>query len=90
MTHAVLVATTRMLFGKFYESLARGRGIAAAIDNARAWLANNPGKYKVRREPYNFDVTAPPEAKSCVLRAYAPAACFSSEPIAFSYRKLDI
>ncbi len=49
MTHAVLVETTRMLFGKFYESLARGRGIAAALDDARAWLANNPEKYEVRR-----------------------------------------
>ena len=44
MTHAVLVATTRILFGKFYESLARGRGIATALDDARTWLANNPEK----------------------------------------------
>ncbi len=49
MTHAVLVPTTRMLFGKFYESLARGRGIATALDDARTYLANNPEKYKVRR-----------------------------------------
>ncbi len=49
MTHAVLVPTTRMLFGKFYESLARGRGIATALDDARISLANNPGKYEVRR-----------------------------------------
>ncbi len=38
-----------MLFGKFYESLARGRGIATALDDARTFLANNPEKYKVRR-----------------------------------------
>ncbi|HPM82263.1 MAG TPA: tetratricopeptide repeat protein [Candidatus Anammoximicrobium sp.] len=49
MTHAVLVPTTRMLFGKFYESLARGRGIATALDDARTYLANNPAKYEVRR-----------------------------------------
>jgi len=49
MTHAVLVATTRMLFGKFYESLARGRGIATALDDARTYLADNPEKYEVRR-----------------------------------------
>lgn len=49
MTHAVLVPTTRMLFGKFYESLARGRGIATALDDARTYLANNPEKYEVRR-----------------------------------------
>jgi len=49
MTHAVLVPTTRMLLGKFYESLARGRGIATALDDARIYLANNPEKYEVRR-----------------------------------------
>src|SRR5262249_39073497 len=49
MTHAVLVPTTRMLFGKFYESLARGRGIATALDDARTFLVNNPEKYEVRR-----------------------------------------
>ena len=49
MTHSVLVATTRMLFGKFYESLARGRGIATALDDARTYLANNPEKYEVQR-----------------------------------------
>lgn len=49
MTHSVLVATTRRLFGKFYESLARGRGIATALDDARIHLANNPDKYEVQR-----------------------------------------
>ncbi|MFT5468868.1 MAG: tetratricopeptide (TPR) repeat protein [Verrucomicrobiales bacterium] len=50
MTHSVLVATTRDLFGKFYSSLARGRGIATALDDARTFLANNPEKYEVQRE----------------------------------------
>ena len=49
MTHSVLVATTRTLFGKFYGSLARGRGIATALDDARIYLADNPEKYEVRR-----------------------------------------
>ncbi len=49
MTHSVLVATTRALFGQFYQSLARGRGIARALDDARAWLDNNPDKHQVRR-----------------------------------------
>ena len=51
MTHAVLVATTRTLFGKFYGSLARGRGIATALDDARIFLdlPSNRQKYEVRR-----------------------------------------
>nr|VFK41787.1 MAG: Tetratricopeptide repeat-containing protein [Candidatus Kentron sp. SD]VFK49362.1 MAG: Tetratricopeptide repeat-containing protein [Candidatus Kentron sp. SD] len=49
MTHSVLVVTTRVLFGGFYRGLARGNGIAAALDDARIHLANNPGKYEVRR-----------------------------------------
>jgi len=49
MTHSVPAATTRTLFGRFYLSLARGRGIADALDDARAWLANNPEKFEVRR-----------------------------------------
>jgi tetratricopeptide (TPR) repeat protein/CHAT domain-containing protein len=49
MTHAVLVPTTRILFGKFYESLARSRGIATALDDARTFLANNPEKFEVHR-----------------------------------------
>ncbi len=50
MTHSVLVETTRKLFGKFYESLAKGRGIATALDDARIYLANNPEKFEVRRD----------------------------------------
>ena len=49
MTHAVLVPTTRILFSKFYESLARSRGIATALDDARTYLANNPEKFDVQR-----------------------------------------
>jgi tetratricopeptide (TPR) repeat protein len=49
MTHSVLVATTRMLFGKFYQDLARGSDIAAALDNARIYLINNPKRYEVQR-----------------------------------------
>ena len=49
MTHSVLVATTEQLFGRFYGSLARGRGIATALDDARAHLANYPEKFPVRR-----------------------------------------
>jgi hypothetical protein len=49
MTHSVLVATTRMLFGKFYQNLARGSDIAAALDSARVYLDNNPERYEVQR-----------------------------------------
>jgi tetratricopeptide (TPR) repeat protein len=49
MTHSVLVVTTRMLFGKFYKSLADGSDIAAALDAARVYLANNAGRYEVQR-----------------------------------------
>ena len=40
MTHSVLVATTRALFGEFYENLAKGGGIGEALDNARRHLKN--------------------------------------------------
>ncbi len=49
MTHAVLAVTTRQLFGQFYASLAKSRGIAGALDDARAWLDNNPEKFEVQR-----------------------------------------
>ncbi len=49
MTHSVLVATTRLLFGEFYGNLARSRGIATSLDDARTYLANNPQKYEVQR-----------------------------------------
>ncbi len=49
MTHAVLAVTTKALFGRFYASLAQGRGIAGALDEARAWLDNHPEKFEVQR-----------------------------------------
>ncbi len=49
MSHSVLAVTTRKLFGRFYASLARGRGIATALDDARAHLANDARKFAVRR-----------------------------------------
>ena len=49
MTHSVLAVTTQALFGRFYGSLAKGRGIASALDDARAWLDNHPEKFEVRR-----------------------------------------
>ena len=49
MTHSVLAITTKMLFGKFYQNLARGSDIAAALDSARIYLDNNPERYEVQR-----------------------------------------
>jgi len=51
MTHAVLVPTTRVLFGAFYRELAKHKGIGEALDNARRYLANHPEKYAVQRGP---------------------------------------
>lgn len=51
MTHSVLVATTRVLFGEFYKELARQKSIGEALDNARRFLANHPEKFEVQRGP---------------------------------------
>jgi tetratricopeptide (TPR) repeat protein len=51
MTHSVLVATTRVLFGEFYKELAQHKGIGEALDNARRYLANHPEKFEVQRGP---------------------------------------
>lgn len=51
MTHSVLVATTRVLFGEFYKELAQHKGIGEALDNARRYLANHPEKFDVQRGP---------------------------------------
>ncbi len=51
MTHSVLVATTRALFGELYKDLARHRGVGEALDNARRYLLNHPEKYEVQRGP---------------------------------------
>lgn len=49
MTHSVLVATTRALFGPFYRELAAGAAIGAALDRARAALYRNRGRGERRR-----------------------------------------
>ena len=49
MTHSVLVATTRLLFGQFYKELARHKAIGEALDNARRHLFNHPERYEVQR-----------------------------------------
>ncbi|MEK7683932.1 MAG: CHAT domain-containing protein, partial [Verrucomicrobiota bacterium] len=51
MSHSVLVATTRTLFGEFYKELAQHKGIGEALDNARRYLANHPEKFEVQRGP---------------------------------------
>ncbi|MCL4205223.1 MAG: tetratricopeptide repeat protein [Pirellulaceae bacterium] len=51
MTHSVLVATTRTLFGEFYKHLAGHKGLGESLDNARRHLRNNPRKYEVQRGP---------------------------------------
>ncbi|NEP18672.1 MAG: tetratricopeptide repeat protein, partial [Leptolyngbya sp. SIO4C1] len=38
MTHSVLVATTRELFGQFYQNLGKGYGMGESLDNARRYL----------------------------------------------------
>ncbi len=48
MTHSVLVATTRQLFGRFYEELALHKHLGEALDNARRWLFDHPEKYEVQ------------------------------------------
>jgi tetratricopeptide (TPR) repeat protein len=42
MTHSVLVATTRALFGSFYSSLLQGKTVGGALDDARAQLYFDP------------------------------------------------
>lgn len=49
MSHSVLVASTRSLFGKFYGSLARGNGIGQALDDARHQLIIDREKYSAVR-----------------------------------------
>jgi tetratricopeptide (TPR) repeat protein len=49
MTHSILVATTRALFGAFYRSLAQGTRVGEALDEARQHLWNHPEKYEVQR-----------------------------------------
>lgn len=48
MSHSVLVPTTQALFGEFYQHLAKGRGLGAALDKARRYLDNHPEKYRLQ------------------------------------------
>ncbi|WGS85637.1 CHAT domain-containing protein [Methylomonas sp. UP202] len=48
MSHSVLVQTTQALFGEFYQHLAKGRGLGAALDKARRYLDNHPEKYELQ------------------------------------------
>lgn len=48
MSHSVLVQTTQALFGEFYQHLAKGRGLGAALDKARRHLDNHPEKYRLQ------------------------------------------
>ncbi|MDM8558570.1 tetratricopeptide repeat protein [Candidatus Parabeggiatoa sp. HSG14] len=49
MTYSVLVETTRRLFERFYESLAYGAGIGAALDDARRYLYSHPERGERQR-----------------------------------------
>jgi len=49
MTHSVLVTTTLALFGAFYQALAQGQTLGAALDLARMHLDGHPEKYPARR-----------------------------------------
>jgi len=49
MTHTVLVATTRALFGELYRHLGRRLPLGTALDLARTRLYNHPEKYQVQR-----------------------------------------
>ena len=42
MPYSVLITTTRNLFAEFYKQLATGKGIGAALDNARRKLLSDP------------------------------------------------
>jgi len=48
MSHSVLVPTTQALFGEFYQHLAKGRSLGAALDKARRYLDNHPEKYRLQ------------------------------------------
>jgi tetratricopeptide (TPR) repeat protein len=59
MTHSVLVATTRRLFGRFYHQLADGHGIGAALDEARNHLMRHPDKHEIlRRDAETGEIVA--------------------------------
>jgi tetratricopeptide (TPR) repeat protein len=49
MTHSLLVETAGQLFGEFYRHLVEGKGVGAALDNARYYVMRNPEKHEVQR-----------------------------------------
>jgi hypothetical protein len=57
MTYSVLVQTTRQLFAAFYQALATGQGIGAALDSARQTLAQHNQRGKRRRGEGEFELT---------------------------------
>lgn len=57
MVYSVLVQTTRQLFAHFYQQLATGQGIGAALDSARQALANKNQRGTRRRGEGEFELT---------------------------------
>jgi tetratricopeptide (TPR) repeat protein/predicted ATPase len=49
MTHSVLADTTEILFGPFYDTLARGRTVSQAVDAGRLRLQRDPKRHEVTR-----------------------------------------
>jgi hypothetical protein len=57
MVYSVLVQTTRQLFAAFYQQLATGQGIGAALDSARQALASKNQRGTRRRGEGEFELT---------------------------------
>lgn len=57
MVYSVLVQTTRQLFAAFYQQLATGQGVGAALDSARQALANKNQRGTRRRGEGEFELT---------------------------------
>ncbi|MFI3157026.1 MAG: CHAT domain-containing protein [Methylococcaceae bacterium] len=57
MVYSVLVQTTRQLFAAFYQQLATGQGIGAALDYARQALASKNQRGTRRRGEGEFELT---------------------------------
>ena len=57
MVYSVLVQTTRQLFAAFYQQLATGQGIGAALDYARQALASKKQRGTRRRGEGEFELT---------------------------------
>lgn len=82
MTHSVLVPTTRRLFGEFYKSLAKGRPIGASLDDARAYVANNPEKYEVLRDGKRVPLKLEDWFVPALFHAGAESAMLKSDEVA--------